>query len=323
MTDAKPPTSPPPAAVAAPSLRNLAAFWGTIFWLPMLLPLLAVLLTSPAGRTDMPKFLQVAIAPLLVTLLAAWWWAVRGRRIGSGAFVLTAFWQGTVVLLLLLAVITLASGSGAGQRLPDAADVESLLEFAVGASLYLLLLGAVVVWRARRRLGEMRVAATPAEISRRVPRALLALLGPTLLCAPLLALLYFDTLQRAQESATLSDQIGRVRAQIPDLQDIEKTRAHVLARKQILEETESAVPRSAAALAVAGDLPPGLRLTALQADGDTLALTVADATADNELALIERLSVHGWRGIRVFAPTAGEDTGTARIEARWPHEAAR
>lgn len=324
MPDASRPPSAVNVAASPESLRKLATFWGTAFWLPLFLPLLAELSTTPSERIDLPKFLQIALAPLPITLLSAWWWATRGRRIGSGAFVLAAFWQGTfvTVLIAILLAATVSSAFRTKDWLPAARDVEPLLQVDVCVSLYLLLLGAVVVWRARRRLGEAHVEPESTNPGTRFARAGLALLGPTLLCAPLFAILVFDTAARREASAKLGAEIDRIRMQIPDLLDLEQVRARVLARKQILQALETESPRTAAALAVAGELPTGVRLLSLEADGERLALGVAEPSDDAELALIERLGAHGWRNIRVLAAEAGEGASAVRIEAHWPQQAA-
>jgi len=314
-------SQPPASANASATLRRVAAFWGTAFWLPVLLPLLALWVTSPGGRIDLPKFLQVALAPWPVLLLSAWWWATQSRRIGSGAFVLAAFWQGTIVVVLIVLALIASSGTGASLSGPGATDAEPLLLTDACVSVYLLLLGAVVAWRARRRLGETGTPPPATGTATRLWRGAFALLGPALLCVPLLAIPYFDAAAQRTESALLGEEIGRVRAQIPDLKDYEQVRSRVLARKMVLEQLESGMPRTAAALAVAGDLPPDARLTSLRADDDTLTLDLGSATSELELATIERLSAHGWRSIRVLPPATDPAAGVVRIQAHWPHEA--
>jgi len=109
---------------------------------------------------------------------------------------------------------------------------------------------------------------------------------------------------------------------MPDLNDLERTKAQVLSRKMIVEQLERGVPGAAAALATVGDLPAGMRLVSLETHGDTLALRVGGGTPETRLALIERVSAHGWRSVRVSPATADDAQGIVQLDARWPREAA-
>ena len=150
----------------------------------------------------------------------------------------------------------------------------------------------------------------------------LALFGPTVLCAPLIAILYGDLFVRNRHGDELSAAIDQTRAQIADLQDLQRTRSYVLARKQIVEAIESTAREDAEALVVAADFPAGVQLQSLQAHASTLELTIAPASASSERALLAFLGEHGWRGLRV-AQAEGNDSAPIRIQARWPRESDR
>jgi Tfp pilus assembly protein PilN len=142
---------------------------------------------------------------------------------------------------------------------------------------------------------------------------------PLLLCVPVLGLLRYDASEQQRASDVLRRQIANVDAQIVDLKDLNRVKANVLVRKQIVEEVRRSAGRADVALDVAVHLPPGVQLQSLKSDGDGVVFALRTAVGA-ELGLLARLAQHQLVDLQVSErrPDKTEGAEQVTITARSP-----
>jgi Tfp pilus assembly protein PilN len=135
---------------------------------------------------------------------------------------------------------------------------------------------------------------------------------PLLLCAPVVALLRHDSVVRQEAAHALQAQIGKVDARIADLKDLNKTKSHVLSRKQIVEVLLENAGQAQAVLHVLGHLPDGVQLLSLDMDAAHVAFEVRSTTA-GELRVLELLARQGLDNLRIGARRLDSDHVFERV----------
>ena len=143
---------------------------------------------------------------------------------------------------------------------------------------------------------------------------LVASLGlPALLSAPAVLMLRYDARLHRSANAILKSEIGTIRAQIPDLNDLYKVKSRLLARKQIVEQLQTYAPRAAAALGVASRLPNDVQLLSLEMNEGHVALAVRCTAPSTELAVLDLLAQGGYRNLQIAARQCGGDNTVEQI----------
>ena len=121
--------------------------------------------------------------------------------------------------------------------------------------------------------------------------------------------------QQIENDAVLA-QIRAIDAEIVDVKDLNKVKAGLLVRKQIVEQLHAYAWRGEAALHVFGHLPDGVQVLGLELDEDHATFDLR-ATATGELGVLELLTRDQLDSLRVTAAHDQDDASKrVTIKAR-------
>lgn len=141
-----------------------------------------------------------------------------------------------------------------------------------------------------------------AERRKRRQSEFYGMLGVAALIAVLIALLvngYYSAQIEGQAARNtyLQDQITKVDAQIKEIEELDKSKSRLLARKQVIEELQSSRSQMVHLFdELVRTIPDGIRLTSIQQAGDLLTLEGRTQSNARVSAYMRNLEASSWMG---------------------------